>query len=310
MSNDAPSPPLHHRHGLPDGLDGLLALMERLLDPVSGCPWDRAQDLRSHRPYLLEETHEVLEAMDDPVAHRKELGDLLFQIVFQSALRRREGAFDFTDVVGAIRDKMIRRHPHVFPPSGSAAEEGVATPRTPEEVAAEWARIKAEERRAGLGPASTPGSDAAAGKHPPDGAHEADDAGPLAGVPKTLGALQRAWRIQDKAAAVGFDWPSVEDVMDKVHEELRELEATLADGEPTHRIEEELGDLLFVLTRLGTHVGVEPEGALRAATAKFERRFAYVVRGLRAAGVAVEDAGLARMEALWTAAKLAERQGQ
>jgi MazG family protein len=266
------APEDHARHGLADGLAGLRQLMDRLLGP-DGCPWDRAQTLDSLRPYLLEEAHEVLESMDDPRSHRQELGDLLFQIVFQSAIREREGHFDLDGVIEAIRSKMIRRHPHVFAP------EGEAKPRDAHEVAARWSELKAAERE------------------DPDGPRD-----PLAGVPKTLPALQRAWRLQDKAAGVGFDWPDVDGALDKVREEWGELEQAIRSGD-RDRIEDELGDLLFVLTRVGQKLGVEAEGALRRTNQKFERRFALVMKLCHDAGLEPAAAGLEQLDAFWNEAK-------
>ena len=280
--------PDHRAHGLRDGLPGLVDMMDRLL-AEDGCPWDRAQTLETLRPYLLEEAHEVLEAMDDPQAHRGELGDLLFQIVFQSALRRREGAFDLDDVIEGIRSKMLRRHPHVFPdPEGPTA-----VARTPEEVTRQWERIKAEERRA-----------AADGEAEPEGPRD-----PLAGIPRGLPALVRAGRMQDRAAALGFDWPDFEGAVAKLREELGELEAAHHGGEPAHRIAEELGDLLFVMVRVAGKVGVDPEDALRRANRKFERRFGHVMRRCHAEGLDPQQAGLERLDAFWEEAKAAERAG-
>lgn len=273
------APPDHRALGLRDGLPGLRDLMDRLLDPARGCPWDLAQTLDSLRPYLLEEAHEVLEAMDDPAAHRGELGDLLFQVVFHAALREREGAFDLDGVVEAIRSKMIRRHPHVFG-SGSSAP-AVATA---EDVERQWAAIKQAER---------------GGEGPPD---------PLAGVPVGLPALQRAWRLQDKAAQVGFDWPDVEGALAKVREEWAELEQARAEG-TVAEIREELGDLLFVMVRVAAKLGVEPEDALRRANAKFERRFAHVMARCHAQGLDPVQAGLAVLDGLWDEAKALERAG-
>lgn len=268
----APSPVEdHRRHGLRDGLDGLRDLIARLLDPQRGCPWDRAQTLDTLRPYLLEEAHEVLESMADPESHRRELGDLLFQIVFHSALREKSGDFDLDGVIEAIRSKMIRRHPHVFGDDEAAA-------RSPEEVTRQWARLKEAERGA-EGPAR-----------------------PLAGVPRSLPALQRAWRLQDKAAAVGFDWPDLAGPRAKVAEELQELEEAAASGEQA-AIAEELGDLLFVLVRYGEKLGVRAEDALAATNAKFEARFAHVMQRCHEAGIAPERAGLARLDHWWDEAK-------
>jgi MazG family protein len=276
----------HRVHGLRDGLDGMRDLMQRLLGP-DGCPWDRAQTLESLRPYVIEEAHEVLEAIDDgdPEEHRRELGDLLFQIVFHAALREREQHFDLDGVIEAIRSKMIRRHPHVFGPGGAAPQV------TPEEVEAKWAQIKQAERTArGVSEGAAPGV-----------------ADPLAGVPKALPALQRSWRLQNKAAGVGFDWPDVDGPLRKSREEWAELEQAIAEGDPA-AISEELGDLLFVLVRLGTKLGVEAESSLRAANQKFERRFGHVMRRCHEQGIDPATAGLERLDGFWDEAKAIERQ--
>lgn len=267
--------PEHRRLGLRDGLEGLRDLMDRLLAP-DGCPWDREQTLDSLRPYLIEEAYEVLDAMDDAQAHRRELGDLLLQIVFQAALREREGAFDLDGVIAAIREKMIRRHPHVFGPRPAAAP-----PLDAEAVSRQWAQIKQAERS----------EQSSAG--PPQ---------PLAGIPRALPALQRAWRLQDKAASVGFDWPSVEGPAAKIREEWEELDRARAEGDPDH-VREEFGDLLFVLVRYGQKLGVAAEDALRATCAKFEARFAYVMAQCHARGIDPNAAGLAVLDGFWDEAK-------
>lgn len=270
----------HRAHGLRDGLDGLRDLMDRLLAEDGGCPWDRAQTLDTLRPYLIEEAYEVLDAMGEARAHCRELGDLLLQIVFQSALREREGAFDLDDVIAAIRDKMLRRHPHVFGASAGPQAEGA--PQDAEAVARQWAQIKRAEQQSeetGGGPAR-----------------------PLAGIPRSLPALQRAWRLQDKAAAVGFDWPSIDGAIAKVREEWEELERARASGDP-REIEEEFGDLLFVLVRYGQKQGIAAEDALRATCAKFEARFAHVMQRCHEAGIAPETAGLERLDGWWNEAK-------
>lgn len=256
--------------------------MNRLLDPEDGCPWDRDQSLDSLKPYLLEEAHEVLEAMEDPEAHRKELGDLLFQIIFQSALREREGAFDLNGVVEAIRSKMIRRHPHVFD------RKPGASPPDPDALAAEWSEMKAREH------VPTDNGDATAVYNP------------LAGVPRGLGNLQRAWRLQDKAAAVGFDWPNLDGVRAKLREELDELEDAVGQGED-EQIRDELGDVLFVLVRYAQKLGVEPEDALRRANAKFLRRFTHIVERCHESQIPLQSAGLETMESFWNEAKERER---
>lgn len=274
----AASEPPHRALGLADGLLGLRQLMDRLLAP-DGCPWDREQTLDSLRPYLLEEAHEVLEAMDDPVAHRAELGDLLFQIVFQSALREREGAFDLEDVIAGIRDKMIRRHPHVF------ARERSSDPRTPDDVARQWEAIKRAER------AET-------------GAAEV--ASPLLGVPSRLPSLVRAWRLQEKAASVGFDWPDIAGALEKWAEEWQEFEDARRHGD-LGAMRDEFGDLLFVLVRIGQKLGLDADDALRRANAKFERRFSHVMQCCHSAGLDPAEAGLAQLEAFWQDAKRLER---
>ena len=262
-SGATPTVPEHRRLGLRDGLDGLRDLMDRLLAPED-CPWDR------------EEAYEVLDAMDDADAHRRELGDLLLQIVFQSALREREGAFDLEGVIAAIRDKMIRRHPHVF---GARAGEGAAPDAAA--VSRQWAQIKQAER----------GEEAASGPLQP-----------LAGIPRALPALQRAWRLQDKAASVGFDWPSVEGPAAKIREEWEELDRARAEGDPDH-VREEFGDLLFVLVRYGQKLGFAAEDALRATCAKFEARFAHVMARCHAEGIDPNTAGLAVLDGFWDEAK-------
>lgn len=275
----------HRVHELRDGLDGMRDLMNRLLGP-GGCPWDKAQTLETLRPYVLEEAHEVLEAIDDgdPEEHRRELGDLLFQIVFHAALREREQQFDLDGVIEAIRSKMIRRHPHVFGPGGAAPQV------TPDEVEAKWAQIKQAERTARAGGET-------------DVPAIAD---PLAGVPRALSALQRAWRLQNKAAGVGFDWPDVDGPLRKSREEWAELEQAIAEGDQA-AIAEELGDLMFVLVRLGTKLGIEAESALRQTNQKFERRFGHVMRRCHEQGIDPTTAGLAVLDGFWDEAKAIER---
>lgn len=275
--------PDHRSLGLRDGLAGLRDLMDRLLG-VDGCPWDRQQTLDSLRPYLLEEAHEVLEAMEDPREHRTELGDLLFQIVFHSALRERQGAFDLDDVIAGIRTKMIRRHPHVF---GDTKGRKLSA----DEVTAQWETIKAAER-------------AERGKTSPDSADNAIP-NPLTGVPRGLPALNRAWRLQEKAAAVGFDWPDIEGALDKWQEEWAEFHAARTSGDPAS-IRDEYGDLLFVLVRIGQKLNLDAEDALRRANAKFETRFAHVMRRCHEAGLDPSHAGLEQLEAFWQDAKTRE----
>lgn len=273
---DRPAQPVDHReHGLRDGLLGLRDLMDRLLGE-QGCPWDRAQTLDSLRPYLLEEAHEVLEAMDDPLLHRKELGDLLFQIVFHSAIREREGHFDLDGVIEAIRTKMITRHPHVFAPDSHASNAGA------EDRKRDWETHKRAER-------------AAEGR---------DALDPLAGVPRTLPALVRSWRMQEKAAATGFDWPDVEGALAKLREEWAEFEEARASGRFAD-LRDEFGDLLFVLVRVGQKLGLDAEDALRRANDKFARRFAYVMRRCHELGLEPTQTPLSKLEELWQEGKRA-----
>lgn len=263
-------------------------LMDRLLDPKHGCPWDREQTLDSLRPYLLEEAHEVLEVLDDPEAHRRELGDLLFQVVFHTAIRDREGHFDIDGVIEGIRSKMIRRHPHVF---GSL----VGTNPSKDLLARQWTEIKAMEKRAEA---------ERSGQNVEDSRAEIPD--PLAGVPRSLPNLQRAWRLQDKAASVGFDWPDLTGVLDKIREEFDELEAAVAEGDQA-AIEEEMGDLLFVLVRYASKLHVEPERALGRTIDKFQRRFAHVMTRCHEAGIDPGDAGLAKLDGFWNEARAADK---
>jgi ATP diphosphatase len=267
----------------------LLALMVKLRDPVSGCPWDRAQTFASIAPYTLEEAYEVVDAIqagEAPAKLRDELGDLLFQVVFYAQLAQERGWFDFEAIARGIHDKLVRRHPHVFADADAS---------TPQEVLVAWEEQKAHER-------------AAAAKD------VAGTAGVLADVPRALPALTRAQKLGKRAARVGFDWTDMRDVRAKISEELAELdEAALeardhppSEGPPAHLVEE-MGDLLFAIANWGRHVGADAEGALRAANAKFERRFASMESLARERAVVLTDLTLEQWEALWQEAKLAER---
>jgi len=254
----------------------LLEIMDKLRDP-GGCPWDREQTLRSLTPYLLEEAHEVIEAIEagDVAHHKEELGDLLFQVVFQARIAREEGKFDFADVCDAIAEKLTRRHPHVF---GDVEVSGSR------EVVKNWERIKADERKQkGQEPRSA-----------------------IGGVPVSLPALVRAERLTEKAGAVGFDWPDARSVLAKVQEELEELEQAMEAGAPA-QMEHELGDLLFAAANLGRWVKVHPEEALRGTLRRFESRFHHVERELAARGKSPRDSTLAEMDALWDEAKEREK---
>jgi tetrapyrrole methylase family protein/MazG family protein len=248
----------------------MAAMMAELRSPA-GCPWDRQQDHRSLRPYLLEETYEVLEAIDSGVAADlcEELGDLLLQVVFHSELAREKGEFSFWEVVDGITRKIYRRHPHVF------RQEKATDARA---VSQRWQEIKLREKEQG-------------GKS----THRFD-------LPPTLPALMKAQKIQKKAAAVGFDWPHVDGALAKVGEELRELEAERAAGN-REKIEEEFGDLLFAMVNVARFLGVDAEQSLAAAIRKFTSRFAYIEEKVKASGKDFKAFSLADLDYFWEEAK-------
>jgi MazG family protein len=260
-------------------LDDLLAIMARLRDPQGGCPWDLQQDFATIAPYTIEEAYEVADAIDrqDWPELRDELGDLLLQVVFHAQMARERGLFDFADVAHAISDKMIRRHPHVF---------GDEEARTAGAVKGRWEEIKAEEK-------------AAKGK--------TAKASLLDDVPLALPALARAVKLQSLAARVGFDWPGTAEVLDKLNEEMLELSHEVAKGGNHDRLEDELGDMLFVYANLARHLKVDPEAALRRANAKFRRRFGRIEEKLATQGRSPEQSNLEEMDALWNEAKREER---
>jgi ATP diphosphatase len=258
----------------------LLAIMARLRDPAQGCPWDRAQDFDSIAPYTIEEAYEVADAIDrrDWTDLREELGDLLLQVVFHARMAEEAGHFDFADVVAAIGDKMLRRHPHVF---GEVRFDSEAAQK------ADWEARKAAER-----------------------ARRGDaDASALAGVARGLPEWQRAVKLQQKAARVGFDWPDAGPVFDKLEEEVEELRAEVDAGASEERLTDELGDVLFVCANLARHAGVDVSRALRQANAKFERRFRRMEALAAAAGGGLAERALDEQEALWQRAKAEERGG-
>ena len=261
-------------------VDRLLALMARLRDPERGCPWDLEQDFATIAPHTIEEAYEVADAIDrqDMPALRDELGDLLFQVVFYAQMARERGAFDFDAIAEGIIEKMIRRHPHVF---------GEASIETAEAQTRAWEDHKAKERRTRA---------AVEGRAP----------SVLDGVTATLPALSRALKLQNRAARVGFDWPAPEEVLSKIEEEMAEVRAELAAGGHAERIAGEIGDLLFAVVNLARHLKVDPEGALRHANGKFERRFRGVESRLAAAGKPVGEASLDEMEQAWTEVKRSE----
>jgi nucleoside triphosphate diphosphatase len=294
-------------------IDDLLAVMAALRTPGTGCPWDLEQSFATIAPYTIEEAYEVADAIErGDLGHLKEeLGDLLLQVVYHSRMAEEQGAFAFPDVVDAITAKMVRRHPHVF-----GTPEQRATGAAP----GFWERIKAEERGAGgvrplaqdLGvnqQRGGEGSDPDSASSPPPSA--------LDGVPVAFPALTRAVKLQSKAARVGFDWPSLAPVLDKLKEELAELEAEIGvrpSGSDTTsppsdhaRIEEEFGDLLFVVANVARHLKLDPETALRSANTKFTRRFHAIERKLAAGGRTPAQSDLAEMDRLWDEAKREEK---
>jgi len=258
----------------------LLDIMARLRDPEHGCPWDLEQSFATIAPYTIEEAYEVAEAAErgEPEALKDELGDLLLQVVFHARMAEEARQFDFNDVARAIADKMIRRHPHVF---AEAQVEGSAA----QTVA--WEAQKADERRAKA---------AAAGR--------AESA--LDGIGLALPALTRADKLQKRAARVGFDWPAVEPIFDKIDEEIAELHTEIDQGAAPERVADELGDLLFAVANLARRLEIDPEQALRNANRKFERRFRSVEERLAAAGKPMSEASLDEMEAEWQRVKAEE----
>lgn len=273
---------------MPADFQDLVALMSRLRSP-EGCPWDREQTYATLAPMLLEEAYEAFEAVEEaregrPDNLREELGDLLFQIVFYAQVARERGEFTIDDVTDAIHSKMVRRHPHVF---------ADATVRDNEELLRNWEAMKAEEKRA-------------AGK-----VEEGSDSSLLDGVSSKAPALMEAHQLGVKAARVGFDWRNVDEIFDKLHEEIDELRAAIrertdagADSEPQHeRVREELGDLIFAVTNIARHLQVEPEAALKLTNRKFRRRFRHIERGLKARGRELGSSTIEEMEELWQEAK-------
>jgi ATP diphosphatase len=265
----------------------LIDIMAMLRDPVAGCPWDVQQTFASIVPFTIEEAYEVADAIERGATEdlREELGDLLLQVVFHARMAEEAGLFDFGGVVEAITAKLVRRHPHVFGDAGALSSD---------EVKSSWGRIKAEEKRA---------KRAAETK---DGRHAEAKSGALDGVPLALPALTRALKLQEKAGKVGFDWNDVRAVLDKIREEIIEVEAEIAKGS-AQALSGEVGDLLFATTNLARHLRVDPEAALRSANAKFERRFAHIEMRLAEGGRTPDDASLDEMERLWAEAKARER---
>ena len=304
------------KHTLAD----LIAVMAALRTPGTGCPWDLEQSFVTIAPYTIEEAYEVADAIErgELAELKDELGDLLFQVVYHARMAEEHALFDFADVADAITAKMIRRHPHVF---------GDATVKRATDVKGLWERVKAEERAVkaarrggGVRPSGSdtlatpsgpgPADDGGAQVSDPEGLtplpERANQPGLLADVPLALPALTRAIKLQDKAARVGFDWPGLAPVFDKMREELAELEHSLT-ARDAGKVAEEFGDLLFVMANVARHLKLDPEAALRSANAKFIRRFRHIERRLAEAGRTPAQSDLAEMDRLWDEAKARER---
>ena len=261
------------------GIERLHDIMTRLRNPETGCPWDRVQTLETLKPCVLEETYELLSAMDRPEDkdnHIEELGDVLLQVMFQCVMAEEKGDFSFDDVANAISDKLVRRHPQVF---------GDAVAKDPAAVLRNWEQIKQQEHKKEL-------------------RHSALD-----GVPASLPALLKAQRTQEKASRVGFDWKDAKGPLEKIKEEIRELEEAVSESSDTSldpHVKEELGDLIFAVTNLARHLKADAESALENTTKKFSRRFRAVEAGAKAQGRNLKDMTLAEMDALWDEAKSSE----
>ena len=258
-------------------IDRLLGVMTALRTPKTGCPWDIEQTFATIAPYTIEEAYEVADAIErgDMVSLKEELGDLLFQVVFHTQIAQEQHAFDFEDVTRALADKMIARHPHVF---------GDRRVETADQKTLNWEAMKQAERAAKI----------------------KDDPSVLADIPLALPALMRAEKLAKRAARVGFDWPSLNEVFDKLDEETLEVREAVSDGDQAH-IEEEIGDMLFVVANLARKAKVDPEVALRQANTKFERRFRWIEAELAKDGRAPDQSNLEEMDGLWNRAKDFER---
>lgn len=267
-------------------LEDLLYAMRRLRDPQTGCPWDLKQDFASILPHTLEEAFEVADAIEreDWPHLEEELGDLLFQVIFYGQMGDEQQRFNLHSIIHRLVEKLIRRHPHVFPDGTLHSERDPAVTPQEAEINANWDVIKQQEKA--LKPQSRTES-------------------VLADVPVTLPAMSRAVKLQKKASGVGFDWSDIQGVVDKIHEELQEVEAELADGS-RQRIEEEIGDLLFAVTNLARHMKIDPEVALRGTNQRFTSRFTCVEQQIAAAG-GWPSATEATMEAAWQEAKRREK---
>ncbi|PCI76044.1 MAG: nucleoside triphosphate pyrophosphohydrolase [SAR86 cluster bacterium] len=270
-------------------IDRLIAIMTMLRDKQHGCPWDLEQTIKSLLPYTLEEVYEVADAIEnnDLVELEDELGDLLFQVIFYAQIAKEQGAFDFQDIATAISDKLVRRHPHVFP-DGDVKQFGISQDISAQQVVVNWEAIKELEREE---------------KRKKGGRQAAQEVESILGdVPRALPAMERARKLQKRAAQVGFDWTEIAPVLEKLKEEVAEFEEALASGD-LERMSDELGDVMFAAINLARHGNIEPEVALRSANRRFETRFNWIETALAAQGKVFRDANLVELDALWEQAK-------
>ena len=270
-------------------IDRLIAIMTMLRDKQHGCPWDLEQTIKSLLPHTVEEVYEVADAIEnnDLVELEDELGDLLFQVIFYAQIAKEQGAFDFQDIATAITDKLIRRHPHVFP-GGDVEQFGISQEIDAQQVVVNWEAIKEIERQE---------KRKKGGKQAVQGVESILD-----DVPRALPAMERARKLQKRAAQVGFDWAEIAPVLEKLKEEVAEFEEALASGD-LERMSDELGDVLFATINLARHSKIEPEVALRSTNRRFERRFKWIEAALYKQGTVFKDAKLEELDALWGQAK-------
>ena len=270
-------------------IDRLIAIMTMLRDKQHGCPWDLEQTIKSLLPYTLEEVYEVADAIEnnDLVELEDELGDLLFQVIFYAQIAKEQGAFDFQDIATAISDKLVRRHPHVFP-AGDVEQFGIPQDISAQQVVVNWEAIKEierEEKRKKDRKQAVQGVESI-----------------LDDVPRALPAMERARKLQKRAAQVGFDWAKIAPVLEKLKEEVAEFEEALSSGD-LERMSDELGDVLFATINLARHSNIEPEVALRSTNRRFETRFKWIETALSRRGKVFKDANLDELDALWDQAK-------
>lgn len=270
-------------------IDRLIAIMTMLRDKQHGCPWDLEQTIKSLLPYTLEEVYEVADAIEnnDLVELEDELGDLLFQVIFYAQIAKEQGAFDFQDIATAITDKLVRRHPHVFP-DGDVEKFGIQQDISAQQVVVNWEAIKELEREE---------------KRKKGGKQVAQEVESiLDDLPRALPAMERARKLQKRAAQVGFDWAEIAPVLEKLKEEVAEFEEALASGD-LERMSGELGDVLFATINLARHSKIEPEVALRSTNQRFETRFKWIEAALSQQDKVFKDANLEELDALWDQAK-------